>query len=73
MGQAVTDTPPAEDPRPFPSYLSGEAADRYTRAVARWRESGYDDRLKPTPNPTPERQAFYDAWDRGAWPPEAGP
>ena len=66
----MSDAGPApDDPRPFPSYLGGAAGGRFQKAVRRWRESGYDDRLRPSANPTPEKQALYDAYDRGDWPP----
>jgi len=56
---------PPGDPRPFPSYVVGR---RLARAYRRWRESGYDRRLTPTAAPDSERQAAYDAYDRGKWP-----
>ena len=59
-----------EDPRPFPSLITGEAGQRLARAFRRWRESSYDRRLAPMVNPSEERQAAYNAFDRGDWPPE---
>ena len=58
-----------QDPRPFPSMVTGEVGERLARAFRRLRESGYDRRLAPTAHPDEERQAAYYAWDRGQWPP----
>ena len=52
------------------AVATGEAGKRLASAFRRWRESGYDRRLAPTAYPDEERQATYDAWDRGQWPPE---
>ena len=70
----MTDLPPEipgspEDPRPYPSYVGGEAGERLARAYQRWRESGYDERLRPQAYPDAEQQALYDLYDSGRWPP----
>ena len=56
-----------EDPRGVPAYVGGEAGKRLAAAFRRWRASGYDSRLAPEANPSPEVQAAYDAFDRGDW------
>ena len=48
----------------------GKDADDLVRAWKRYVESGYDRRLWPEAPARPERQAMYDAFDRGDWVPE---
>ena len=49
--------------------VTGEAVERFARAVKRWRRSGHDPRLTPQAYPSEAQQRHYEMYDRGEWPP----